>query len=80
MTENSFVFRDPPETSARGARELFVTALRSRPGQWAVYRSGMKQNTAHVNASVLRKRYPEATFVARKDEDGTYAVFGKVDL
>jgi len=81
MTTDSFVFRDPPDIdSARSPVLAFIDALRTRPGEWAVYRSGMKQNSAHVNASALRKRHPNVTFVARKDTDGMYSIFGKVEV
>lgn len=80
MSEAGFVFRDPPSVPGKNAAvQHFIEALRERPGQWAVYRTGLKQNPAHVQASMYRKKYPHVSFLARKDQDGTYAIFGKIE-
>lgn len=81
MNESEFVFRDPPIPQTKhGVSARFVKALEARPGEWAVYRSGLIQNTAHVNASKLRRSHPGVVFIARKDEDGNYSIFGKVEV
>lgn len=76
-------FREPPMRSqasgtlAQQAAE-FVRAIAYRPGEWAVFRTGMVAGNAYATASQYRKRFPHTEWVARRDTDGLFTLFARV--
>lgn len=79
-------FRQPPQTAGRPQdgktwkdyTAEFVNALAWHRGEWAVFRTGLKPSSAYAHAAMLRKQYPNAEWVARRDVDETHTVFVRV--
>jgi len=77
-------FRNPPSTTSRIPGTLahqaaeFVRVISSRPGEWAVFRTGMVAGNAYATASQYRKRFPETEWIARRDLDDQFSLFVRV--
>lgn len=81
VTEQTVEPMTPTEPVRRRSRygkgRKALDAMTATPGEWVRHRTGQTQHQAHSYASWLRKTYPTAEWVARKDGD-TYAVFGRI--
>ncbi len=76
---DEIVWRDPPLAPVgRGRDELrarFITALRGRPGAWALYPRTFKSNPT---CGALAKRYPGTEWVGRRQADTKlYDLYGR---
>ena len=70
-------WENPPEDDIRqrsGYAQQFVTVLRNNPGNWAVYKRGIKQRSTKMR---LIKNYPDIWWKSAPDADGTYTIWGR---
>lgn len=77
-------FRDPPPVppSAEETHQLpvedFLRKIAWRPGEWAVFRSGLGPATANIRAATYKKHHPNSEWVVRPDDDGTSTLYARV--
>lgn len=70
-------WENPPDEallSQRDYKEQFVNALRLNPGNWAVYKRGIRQRGTKMS---LIKRYPDISWKSALDDDGTYTIWAR---
>lgn len=76
-------FRDPPplprtpEETHDNVQD-FLRKIAWRPGDWAVFRSGLGPATANIRAATFKKHYPNSEWVVRPDGDGTCTLYARV--
>jgi hypothetical protein len=66
----------PDREGGKGKAKKFVAALRSRPGEWAVYRRGLTPGQASNSADYLKKAYGVET-ASRSSSGGTSTVYAR---
>lgn len=73
---SEIVWQDPPETprGMSGRCRQFVEALKSRPGEWALYPTPM---SSAGSATTYRTTYPEVEWTVRVRPDRKYDMYGR---
>lgn len=79
-------FREPPNADRGGGRPPiwriytadFLREIAYRPGEWAVYRTGLSRAYAHSVASLNRRMHPHSEWMVRPADDGTHTVYARV--
>jgi len=83
-TQSTIVFRDPPpirrprKQKAQSEAGQFLHDIAHRPGEWAVYRTGVNKGTSYSLVNKLRKAHPNSEWVARPGRGKTYTIYARV--
>jgi len=70
-------WENPPTEALMSPREYneqFIAALRCNPGNWAVYKRGVRQRATKMS---MIKRYPDISWKSALEEDGTYTIWAR---
>lgn len=69
--------RGPKSVWPRRAEKM-AELLVTRPGEWAVFRSGLTASYASKTCTRYRATYQNLEWVSTKAEDGTYSIWARV--